>query len=201
MSRILDIVSKNIVVSLCASFLLGCFLTYFALGQRRGSGCEVSFSGEEDSDGRVVVDISGAVQNPGLYKVVSSSRVGELVDTAGGFNTNASAIWISKNLNLAQEISDAQKFYIPFEWDTHVEESHNLVSLKSSGTSTSSNTGSSGTNVNSASVEDLDELPGIGPVNAQKIVDNRSYSNLEELKEKSGLSESVVEKIEDLISF
>ncbi|MBU1133090.1 ComEA family DNA-binding protein [Patescibacteria group bacterium] len=203
MGKILDIISKNIIVSLSVSFMLGCFLTYFALGQRRGSGCEVLFAEEEGSDKKVVVDISGAVQDPGLYKVSSNLRVGELVDIAGGFNTNASAIWISRNLNLAQEISDAQKFYIPFEWDTYVAESYNVVSLKSSNASTTSNagTGNSAINVNNASIEDLDELPGIGPVSAQKIVDNRSYSSLEEFKTKSGLSESVVEKIEDLISF
>jgi len=188
---------------LSVSFMLGCFLTYFALGQRRGSGCEVLFAEEEGSDKKVVVDISGAVQDPGLYKVSSNLRVGELVDIAGGFNTNASAIWISRNLNLAQEISDAQKFYIPFEWDTYVAESYNVVSLKSSSASTTSNTGTgnSAINVNNASIEDLDELPGIGPVSAQKIMDNRSYSSLEEFKTKSGLGESVVEKIEDLISF
>jgi len=201
--KILDIISKNIIISLSEIFMLGCFLTYFALGQRRGSGCEVLFAEEEGSDKKVVVDISGAVQDPGLYKVSSNLRVGELVDIAGGFNTNASAIWISRNLNLAQEISDAQKFYIPFEWDTYVAESYNVVSLKSSNASTTSNagTGNSAINVNNASIEDLDELPGIGPVSAQKIVDNRSYSSLEEFKTKSGLSESVVEKIEDLISF
>ncbi|MFH1648884.1 MAG: ComEA family DNA-binding protein [Patescibacteria group bacterium] len=203
MSKILDIISKNIIISLSVSFMLGCFLTYFALGQRRGSGCEVLFAEEEGSDKKVVVDISGAVQDPGLYKVSSNLRVGELVDIAGGFNTNASAIWISRNLNLAQEISDAQKFYIPFEWDTYVAESYNVVSLKSSSASTTSNTGTgnSAINVNNASIEDLDELPGIGPVSAQKIMDNRSYSSLEEFKTKSGLGESVVEKIEDLISF
>ncbi|MFC1700493.1 helix-hairpin-helix domain-containing protein [Patescibacteria group bacterium] len=201
MGRILDIISKNLVISLCVSFMLGCLVTYLAIGQRIDSGCEVVFSGDSDLDGKVVVDISGAVQDPGIYKVNSNLRVGELVDIAGGFNTNASAIWISKSLNLAQEVSDAQKLYIPFEWDTHVEESYNVIPLKSSGTSIPTSTGNTGTKVNGASVGDLDELPGIGPVNAQKIVDNRPYSNLEEFKEKSGLSESVVEKIEDLISF
>jgi len=183
------------------SFLLGCFITYFAVGQRRSSGCEIELNDEVDSDGKVVVDISGAVQDPGIYKVKPSLRVGELVNIAGGFNSNASAVWISKNLNLAQEITDAQKFYIPFEWDTHSEESFNVISLKSSGNSSNTSSGNTLTNVNSASVEDLDELPGIGPANAQKIIDNRPYSNLEELKENSGLSESTVEKIEDLISF
>lgn len=205
MTKVLEIISKNIVLSISVSFILGCLVTYFALGQRRSGGCDVLFSGEDTLKENVIVDISGAVQRPGLYKVEPTLRVGELVSIAGGFSTNASAIWISRNLNLAQEISNAQKFYIPFEWDTHTEESYTVIPLKSSSTGTSTGTsettGGTAINVNTASIEDLDELPGIGPVSAQKIVDNRSYLDLEEFKEKSGLGESTVEKIEDLISF
>ena len=90
----------------------------------------------------VVVDVSGAVNKPGLYKINEGSRVGDAVALAGGISSDASIIYVSKILNLAQKIHDSEKIYIPFEMDFTSDDSYEVSSLVvklSSGFSTSFN--------------------------------------------------------------
>src|SRR3990167_3978719 len=63
------------------------------------------------------VDISGAVNFPGVYKVASSARMHDVVALAGGFSENADLTWISRSINLAKKLEDEGKIYIPFQWD------------------------------------------------------------------------------------
>lgn len=82
-----------------------------------------SYEGLKESSQDVIgseeikVDLAGAVKNPGLYTLKKGSRLGDLLSMAGGFVSEASALWVSKNLNLSQVIYDRQKIYIPFDWD------------------------------------------------------------------------------------
>lgn len=176
-----------------------------------------------------VVDVSGAVKNPGVYKVSEDSRIGDVVREAGGVSSEASIQFITKNINFAQRVEDSQKIYIPFEWETYQEADYNLVSLvieqtlknnpSSSSTvsasqpqQSSQNTGSgpsssntvvtgSNVNVNKASLSELDSLSGIGPSYAQRIIDNRNYKDFDELVSKSKVPKSTLEKIKNDLSF
>lgn len=65
----------------------------------------------------IVVDLSGAVKKPGVYKLTKGSRLNDLLREGGGLLPNASYEWLAKKLNLAYQIKDSEKFYIPFEWD------------------------------------------------------------------------------------
>ncbi len=190
----------------------------------------------------IKVDLSGAVKNPGVYVLDSGNRLSDLITLGGGFADDVSALWVSKNLNLSQNISDSEKIYIPFEWDiagiggdefvkalslgvaTETKQSAAVsgtlkkmaVSVGSGGSESSQSTlsaSSSGSkldpslpannlvNVNTATSSDLDALPGIGPAYAGRIVENRPYADWDEFKEKSGLSETLAESLQDLISF
>jgi len=161
----------------------------------------------------IYIDLSGAVEKPGVYEMVPTSRVGDLIEKGGGFSKNASPLWVSRNMNLAKSLTDGQKIYIPFEWETQ-EDGKCLITSLLLDIPTSPNRQTTGapptqtegfpsgtTNVNTATLEELDALSGIGPVYAQKIIDNRSYANVTELIEKSGLSESTINKISTQISF
>lgn len=90
-------------------------------GGDSASGVTSAVGGLSESDDKVikdiVVDLSGAVKNPGVYKLKSGDRLGDLLTLGGGFVSEASALWVSKNLNLSQSVSDSQKVYIPFDWD------------------------------------------------------------------------------------
>jgi len=152
----------------------------------------------------VVVDLSGAVINPGVYKLSKNARVGDLLKEGGGLAKTAQAQWVLKNLNLAQKLSDGEKIYVPFEWDT-AQESGGVVALLSSDTNTNAVTTianpSSSTNVNTATFDQLDELPGIGEVYARKIEAGRPFKDLADFTTRSGIPKSTVEKLRGLISF
>lgn len=63
------------------------------------------------------VDLAGAVNKPGVYVLSPNSRLQDVLVLGEGFTSDVSSLWVSKNLNLSQSISDGEKIYIPFEWD------------------------------------------------------------------------------------
>ena len=71
----------------------------------------------ESASKEVTVDLGGAVKTPGVYTLDAGSRLTDLLALGGGFVNDASSLWVSKNLNLAQNLVDGEKVYIPFEWD------------------------------------------------------------------------------------
>ncbi|MFH1565851.1 MAG: helix-hairpin-helix domain-containing protein [bacterium] len=136
----------------------------------------------------IVVDVSGAVVNPGIYKLSSGSRVSDVIKSAGGvLDDKVNKEYLSKNVNLAQVVQDGVKIYLPFEGDL------SQTPYIESGAS-----GSGGVNINRASESELaDKLSGIGPVYAKNIVGGRPYSKIEELLEKNIIPKSTFEKIKE----
>jgi len=166
--------------------------------------------------GDIAVEITGAVSNPGVYDLKEGSRTIEAIKVAGDFTSDYDYYWVSKNINLSQILKDEQKIFIPFEalgysvgqgncsQEIFAPLQHSQAGESSGSSSEVAGTTSSVTgkvNVNTATFDELDALPGIGATYAGKIVANRPYSGVEEFKEKSGLTNSIYEKIKDLISF
>lgn len=141
------------------------------------------------SSDKIKVDIEGEVAKPGVYELSADSRFQDLLILAGGLGGEANRDWVAKNLNLAMKLTDGGKFYIPKSGET------TSVQLSSSGGTKASEK----ININTASSQELDTLPGIGPATAQKIISNRPYQTIEELKDKKAVSTSVFEKIKDQI--
>lgn len=189
-----------------------------------GEAGVVGEGGIEQEKDKIQVAISGAVKNPGVYELTSEQRLIHLINLAGGFISDASEEWITKNVNLSSKLEDTQKIYIPFKWDTESTKLKNretdlyaLVKpiastsavesvdarVSGSGSQTGSGQADAGTSVdvNTASQEDVDSLPGIGPVYAARIIENRPYDDLEGFEETSGLPSNVIENIKNLISF
>lgn len=129
-----------------------------------------------------VVDIGGAVNNPGVYHLKSGLRVNDAIAAAGGLASGAD----TTKMNLAAKIGDGQKIFVPSQ------------SQSQSGGSQPQN---GLININSATAQELDTLPGIGPATAQKIIASRPYSSLDDLTGKKAVSASVYQKIKDLISY
>lgn len=155
----------------------------------------------------IVVDVSGAVKKPGVTKLSSGSRLYDLISAAGGFDPLVSVAWVSRVLNLSQQLKDSQKIYIPFEYDFKPDLSElelmnlptvaDLVHQSSSTTKPNDNL----INVNTATQAELNDLPGVGDVTSQKIISNRPYADEAEFKSKSGVTSSVFEKIKSLITY
>ena len=120
----------------------------------------------------LAVDVSGAVNNPGVYKFAQEMRMGEVIASAGGITADADTNWIETSLNMASKVIDGQKIFIP-----------RAAPLRSEGATLGVKQNSS-ININTASESDLDTLPGVGPVTAGKIMAGRPYQRLEELTEK-----------------
>lgn len=155
----------------------------------------------EKSDSKnITVEIAGEVIRPGVYKIPDGSIIDDLVIIGGGFSGSADRVWVEKYLNRASKLTDGQKVYIP-----KVNEQSNVLSAKNDGvdqTVSSQNSTDSKLliNINTASLTQLDSLPGIGQVYGQSIIEHRPYSTINELLSKGVLKQSVFNKLKDLIS-
>ena len=145
--------------------------------------------GVESDSNMLVVDVGGAVERPGVYEVPQGSRIGAALILAGGLGVEADREWVGRYLNLAEEVKDGSKIFIPGESGQQVANSN-----AGSATNTSS------ININTASVAELDSLWGIGEARANTIIANRPYSLVEELVTKAKLPENVYDAIKDQVT-
>lgn len=152
---------------------------------------------EEPRNVKVAVHIGGAVRNPGLYYIPANSRVADAIQTAGGPTSDADL----DAINLASKITDGSKVIVP----SKVKVSNISSSLSNSleGASTGINSSNKKININTATAKELEELPGIGPALAGRIVSYREtngpFKSIEEIKKVSGIGEKKFEAIKDLI--
>lgn len=151
--------------------------------------------------GTLTVDVSGAVQTPGVYKLPPGSRVWEAISAAGGFSPSADPVFVNKTLNQAQKISDGMKIYIPVAGESVPAGATTLSASAASGSVISGAfNGSAVVNLNTSSASELDSLPGVGTVTAQKIISNRPYGSVEDLLTKKVVGSSEYQKIKDRVS-
>jgi len=156
----------------------------------------------------IKVDVSGAVNNPGVCELNEGSRVEDALGQAGGLSDEADRDWVSKSLNLAAKLSDGDKLYIPREGEVagagagdSLGEAPQLIGGGSSVESQKTAVGGK-VNINTAGKSELESLPGIGSVKAQAIIDYRSrnpFDSGEEIMEVKGIAEGIFEKIKDRI--
>lgn len=142
-----------------------------------------------DSQKTVSVDVSGAVNNPGVYQLKEGSRIEDAISAAGGFAETVNTEYISKYLNLAQKLSDGSKIYVPVTGEQ-------TVNSQGGGTAAGVSANAK-VNINTSSQAELEVLPGIGPDYASKIISGRPYQTVEELLGKKVIGKSLFEKIKD----
>ncbi len=158
-------------------------------------------------DNKVTFDIGGEVLNPGVYKLIKGSRIGEALTAANGLSANADREWVEKNINRAQVIADGMKIYIPRQQsaaDGQLGGQASINEAKSASVLGETTTNNSGViDINTAGVAELDKLTGIGPALAQRIIDyrekNGGFKDVNEIKMVSGIGDKLFEKIKDEI--
>ena len=140
---------------------------------------------------KMVIDVEGAVEKPGIYSLAPDSREQDAITAAGGLNAQADNAAIAKGMNMAARLSDGMKLYVPF-----------VGEQPSTSTGDAAVAGASiGTiSINSASSSQLDSLPGVGTVTVGKIIQNRPYNSVDELLSKKVVTKSTLEKIKDLVT-
>jgi competence protein ComEA len=176
-------------------------VNYFRQKEISSDQVEVLDDGRSVQNGpEIVVEIAGAVQTPGVYKLSAGSRIEDLLIAAGGLAGDADRSWMDKSLNRAAKLTDGQKIYLPFLGEqTNSGSAKNNAGYQTASSVLGSEKGTL-IDINSASLSELDTLPGIGPVYGQSIIDHRPYSKTEELRTKNVLTPSVYEKVKDLVS-
>lgn len=139
----------------------------------------------------ILVDVEGSVVTPGVYKLTQNSIIQDALVSSGGLSSNADRDFVSKNINLAAKLYDGAKIYIPKVGE---------VSVQNSQSSDSGGSTQSLINVNTASSDSLDSLPGVGPATVAKIVSGRPYTKPQDLLDKKVVSSKVFDQIKDKIS-
>lgn len=134
---------------------------------------------------RLVVDVAGAVRRPGLYRLGAGTRVDDAVAAAGGGTARADLTAV----NLAAPLSDGEQVVVP---------------ARGAAGAASGPAGSTIVDLNSATAEQLDTLPGVGPSTAAKIIAYRqqhgAFHSLAELDAISGIGPSKLAELKGLVS-
>jgi competence protein ComEA len=137
---------------------------------------------------KVVVHVAGAVRRPGLYRLTDGKRVADALARAGGTTRHA----VVEALNLAAPLADGQQVLVPRR-NAAGGVSGNVVGASPTGP----------VSLSAATLEDLDTLPGVGPVTAQKILDYRTahgaFRSVDELDSVPGIGPARIETLRDLV--
>jgi competence protein ComEA len=130
--------------------------------------------------------ISGAVLNPGVYEIFEHTRIIDVINAAGGYTDDADSNFISSEINLSKKLEDGEKIFIKFKSSSSpiVKEGpqNNLI------------------NINTASLSELEELPGVGASTGEKIIQGRPYKTKSDLKNITSIGDKKYEQIENLIT-
>jgi competence protein ComEA len=155
------------------------------------SAGSIALDVEEEPPRRLVVHVAGAVNRPGLYELDDGSRIDDAIAEAGGARPKAAL----ELVNLAAPVADGQQVLVPLRG-----------AAVAVGGSEGGAPGAPGGKVslNSATIEQLDALPGIGPVTAQQIIDfrtaNGAFGSIEELDAVPGIGPARLEQLRELVS-
>lgn len=181
---------------------------------------------EKEKLSEFYVEIKGAVNSPGVFKVTSDNIINDVINMAGGLKNNA----YTKNINLSKTVSKEMVVYVFTNYEyslLNTKEETTECNCPKQDISTCTNKGASvitsdenkpeelpnsnsetennnKININIASKETLTSLSGIGDAKAQKIIDYRNenglFKSIEDLKNVSGISEKLFEQIKEFIT-
>src|SRR5699024_1630827 len=138
---------------------------------------------------RIIVDIKGAIESPGVYEMEQGDRLVDLTHQAGGFTKQAN----ETEIKLAQRLQDEMVIIVPKEGETQTE-------AQVSSSAGTNETSKQQIHLNQATQDELETLNGIGPSKAQAIVDYREengpFQSIEEVLEVSGIGEKTLASLD-----
>lgn len=157
--------------------------------------------GGTEKGAEITVYVTGAINKPGVVTVKEGARTADAVNACGGLLPTADA----EMVNMAQVLKDGQQVRVPEKAvpeTTAAAKSGSVNPAAKSGTSSKA-APSGPVNINTASAEELDTLPGIGPAMAQRIIEFRetegAFTSIEDIKKVKGIGEAKFEKMKDKI--
>lgn len=154
---------------------------------------EKKYSSEESN---ILVDLKGAVQQEGVYKLRANSRVRDVIELAGGLTQEADR----HAVNFAEKLVDEQVVYVAKQG----EDISVLPNASSAGKANAEMSNSTKVNINKANLEELQRISGIGVKRAQDILETRDslggFKTLDDLRQVSGIGEKTLEKLKHELS-
>lgn len=189
---------RQMLALLLVALLVGGFIKMFFAGnsepvviERPDTAAQLqNEAGTADQSGKVAVFVTGAVAEPGVYYLPVQARVEDAIDMAKPRSTADLS-----GLALARRVVDGETIKVPRIGDSAADLSEQSDQSIAGGK----------ININTATEQQLDSLPGIGPAYAQRIIDyrrqNGGFKALDELKNVSGIGEKRFEQLKDAITF
>ena len=154
-----------------------------------GGSAALAASASPSPEVPILVDVAGWVRDPGVYEFAEGARVVDAIDAAGGARPGA----VLQALNLAALLVDGSQILVP-------REGQEAVAPPVAGGAVAGGL----INVNTASTTELEELPGVGEVIAQAIVDHRTengpFTSVDQLLDVSGIGDATLESIRELVT-
>ena len=145
----------------------------------------------------ITVYVSGEVNKPGIVTLNEGDRLAKVVEMVGGTTNKADL----NGINMAIKVQDEMHYIIPKIGDVVKNNNSEIVSNDNTNQAEASKT--SQININTATIEELDTLPGVGEATANKIVNHRSengeFKSIEEVKNVNGIGDKKFEEIKNLI--
>ena len=194
-SRRVDAAHVRVLVTIAVA--AGVLLTWWLLSERPRTStpdpvslsADTSPSASASPSGELVIDVEGKVKHPGIVTLPAGSRVHDAVAEAGGVRGKVD----TSTLNMARVLTDGEQILVGME-------------PVASGAATTGGTATAGARISlgTATLEQLDTLPGIGPVTAQAILDHRTehgpFTSVDDLLDVKGIGEKTLSDIRDQVT-
>jgi competence protein ComEA len=152
---------------------------------------------------RLVVEVAGAVLRPGVYELPAGARIGDAIVIAGGFAPSVDAAAADRALNLAAPVRDGDEIRVP----ARGEASGPAGAAGAAGPAAGDASGGAGSgglvDVNRASADELDTLPGVGPATVAKIIaarEEQPFASVDDLLVRKVVGQATLEKIRALVT-
>jgi competence protein ComEA len=199
-----DLTPRQVVAACLAAMAMALLGAWYL--SRGGAGAAASQTPppirvEDDATagggGSVIVHVAGAVRDPGVYRLRAGARVDDAVGRAGGATSRADL----SQVNLAAKLEDGRQILVPRRVPAGAAAAPAGSPSTAAGAATT--TPAVPLNLNTATPEQLDALPGVGPATAQKILDYRQehggFGSVEELGEVPGIGDVRLAALRDLV--
>lgn len=160
---------------------------------------ESNIDGEDEEVEEIIVHITGEVNKPGIVVLKSNSRIADAINEAGGATKEADL----NQINLAYILEDGQKIYIPNK-NEKIDEDEYITEGNGNNIGNNSQKEGEKVNINEAMQTELEELPGIGPSLASRIIEyreqNGDFKKIEELQNVKGIGDAKYNDIKDKVT-